>query len=350
MAAPLMRQLFLRRRSRQSQSYAVRFFAVRGSGAHGESETDQDRQTETHFGFQSVPEEEKEQKVHEVFSNVAKTYDLMNDVMSGGLHRVWKDVFMDRFSPAPGTKLLDVAGGTGDIAQRFLKYVRSPTHIDLDSDLSADIELPRDITAQVYMDPAEDTTDWSSSSSSDEEERRKNSSSRYIQRPDQNGSHVTVSDINQDMLDVGREKLLQLGYNAGISWFQGNAESLPFSDGEFDAYTIAFGIRNCTHVQQVINEAYRVLKPGGRFMCLEFSEVPNPLLRSVYDSYSFQVIPVMGQVIASDWKSYQYLVESIRRFPNQKDFANMIKAAGFRMVRYENLTFGVVAIHSGFKI
>jgi len=285
---------------------------------------------ETHFGFESVPEEEKENKVKEVFSNVASTYDLMNDVMSAGLHRVWKDIYLERLSPAVGTKLLDVAGGTGDIAHRFLKRVETPTVINPN----------QDVTHQV------DNTTELASTPSDKED----SSYKYIQNPDLNGSHVTVCDINENMLEVGRNKFVQQGYTQGISWIQGNAESLPFSDGEFDAYTIAFGIRNCTHVQQVLDEAYRVLKPGGRFLCLEFSEVPNIGLRSIYDTYSFQVIPVMGHVIASDWKSYQYLVESIRKFPNQEDFANMIKASGFRMVTYENLTFGVVAIHSGFKI
>ncbi|CAL1534327.1 unnamed protein product [Lymnaea stagnalis] len=277
----------------------------------------------THFGFQSVPEEEKEHKVYEVFENVASKYDLMNDAMSGGIHRIWKDMFLDRFAPAPGTKLLDVAGGTGDIAFRFLKYVGAPTHISLQNESA-----------------------MREKESSEEE----NPAAIIFSEPDENGSHVTVCDINQAMLDVGRHKADEMGYTSGISWLRGNAEMLSLPDNTFDAYTIAFGIRNCTHVQKVLNEAYRVLKPGGRFLCLEFSEVKNPLLRSVYDNYSFQVIPVMGQVLAGDWKSYQYLVESIRQFPNQEDFAAMIKLAGFRMVSYENLTFGVAAIHSGFKI
>ncbi|XP_059171699.1 2-methoxy-6-polyprenyl-1,4-benzoquinol methylase, mitochondrial-like [Physella acuta] len=279
---------------------------------------------ETHFGFQSVTEEEKEHKVYEVFENVASKYDLMNDAMSAGIHRVWKDTFIERFAPSPGTKLLDVAGGTGDIAFRFLRYVGTPTLGSSDS-------------VEKSQDALNNTCTVSESSD-------------YITDPDHNGSHVTVCDINQAMLDVGKDKAKDMGYTSGISWVKGNAEMLPLPDNSFDAYTIAFGIRNCTHVQKVLNDAYRVLKPGGRFMCLEFSEVKNPLLRSVYDNYSFQVIPVMGQIIAGDWKSYQYLVESIRQFPNQEDFAQMIKTAGFRMVQYENLTFGVAAIHSGFKV
>ncbi|GFN99634.1 2-methoxy-6-polyprenyl-1,4-benzoquinol methylase, mitochondrial [Plakobranchus ocellatus] len=249
------------------------------------SEGNKKSEKETHFGFQSVAEEDKENKVYQVFENVASNYDLMNDAMSAGIHRIWKDMFLEKFSPSPGTKLLDVAGGTGDIAFRFLKRVGTPNY----GEVIDDIEMPRDVTAQVL--------------------------------------HLS-----------------------GLSWVRGNAECLPLPDNAFDAYTIAFGIRNCTHVQEVLNEAYRVLKPGGRFMCLEFSEVKNPLLRSAYDAYSFQVIPVMGQLIAGDWKSYQYLVESIRQFPNQEDFAAMIKSAGFRMVSYQNLTFGVAAIHSGYKI
>ncbi|RUS80000.1 hypothetical protein EGW08_012234, partial [Elysia chlorotica] len=229
--------------------------------------------------------------VYEVFENVASSYDVMNDAMSAGIHRLWKDAFVQKFSPSPGTKLLDVAGGTGNVKD-----------------------------------------------------------GNYATPPDAMGNHVTICDINQAMLDVGKERAKALGYTTGLSWVRGNAEHLPLPDSSFDAYTIAFGIRNCTHVQEVLNDAYRLLKPGGRFMCLEFSQVKNPLLRSAYDAYSFQVIPVMGQLIAGDWHSYQYLVESIRQFPNQEDFAAMIKSAGFRMVTFQNLTFGVAAIHSGYKI
>ncbi|CAG5122677.1 unnamed protein product [Candidula unifasciata] len=298
---------------------------------------------ETHFGFQSVAEDEKENKVYEVFENVASKYDMMNDAMSGGVHRIWKDIFLERFAPSPGTKLLDVAGGTGDIAFRFLKYVDAPAHISTQQDFG----IPKDAASRVLKKICR---------------QRHHHLMMKVQRssqnhrldtpvlPDDDSSHVIVCDINQAMLDVGRQRAKQLGFTSGISWLQANAENLPLPDNLFDAYTIAFGIRNCTHVQKVLDEAYRLLKPGGRFLCLEFSEVKNPLLRSIYDSYSFQVIPVMGQLIAGDWKSYQYLVESIRQFPNQEDFAAMIRAAGFRMVSYENLTFGVTAIHSGFKI
>ncbi|GFS22980.1 2-methoxy-6-polyprenyl-1,4-benzoquinol methylase, mitochondrial [Elysia marginata] len=313
-----------------------------------QSSSSQDPEKETHFGFQSVAEEEKEQKVYEVFENVASSYDVMNDAMSVGIHRLWKDAFLEKFSPSPGTKLLDVAGGTGDIAFRFLKHVGTPTS----GNVLDDFHMPRDVTAQVYLDPAESTS--SSSSSSDEETSHTASQQakdgNYATQPDAMGNHVTICDINQAMLDVGKQRAKALGYTTGLSWVRGNAECLPLPDSSFDAYTIAFGIRNCTHVQEVLNEAYRLLKPGGRFMCLEFSEVKNPLLRSAYDTYSFQVIPVMGQLIAGDWKSYQYLVESIRQFPNQEDFAAMIKSAGFRMVTFQNLTFGVAAIHSGYKI
>jgi len=345
MAAPLLRRFSHQLRTCLKTQQKLRYVSSASQQTHetnGDA-ADSDKRSETHFGFQSVLEEDKEKKVHEVFSNVAETYDVMNDVMSGGLHRVWKDVFMERLSPSPGTRLLDVAGGTGDIAMRFLKSVNATSVSTTTSD---DIDSPLQFTSQVYPDTDADGSSSQSSTTSDEEAE----GYRYIQPADSRGSHVTVSDINSDMLRVGKEKILQRGQTTGISWIEGNAEKLPFSDNEFDAYTIAFGIRNCTHVQEVLNEAYRVLKPGGRFLCLEFSEVKNTILRSVYDKYSFQVIPVMGQLIADDWKSYQYLVESIRRFPNQEEFANMIKAAGFRMVKYENLTFGVVAIHSGFKI
>nr|KAG5700370.1 hypothetical protein BaRGS_029622 [Batillaria attramentaria] len=256
----------------------------------------------------------------------------------------------------PGTKLIDVAGGTGDIAFRFLQYVGSQpsSHPQLQSQGGDefDIKMPREVEAQVYMDPVEKTEDSSSSSSSSSSSDEEAEDMKGWRKAVENNrrSHVTVFDINQAMLDVGKQKAREQGITSGMSWVQGNAENLPFPDCSFDAYTIAFGIRNCTDVQRVVDEAYRVLKRGGRFMCLEFSQVTNPVLRSVYDSYSFQVIPVMGQVIAKDWKSYQYLVESIRQFPDQEEFADMIRSSGFRMVTYENLTFGVAAIHSGFKL
>lgn len=240
--------------------------------------------------------------VHSVFEAVAKDYDIMNDAMSFGIHRLWKDIFIETLGPCHGSKLLDVAGGTGDIAFRYIKYIENLPHTSTDEP-----------------------------------------------------SHVTIFDINQAMLDVGKEraKKLNLVKNANIStnWICGNAEELVgIENDSYSAYTIAFGIRNVTRIDKVLAEAYRVLQPGGRFMCLEFSQVTNPILQKIYDQYSFQVIPVLGQLIAGQWKPYQYLVESIRKFPSQENFKGMIEEAGFRNVTYENLTNGVVAIHSGFKL
>uniref|UniRef100_A0A2A4K7M1 2-methoxy-6-polyprenyl-1,4-benzoquinol methylase, mitochondrial n=1 Tax=Heliothis virescens TaxID=7102 RepID=A0A2A4K7M1_HELVI len=278
-----------------------RLRALSTQTATKETETAGMKPGQTHFGFQVVDEGEKTKKVHEVFETVAEKYDLMNDVMSMGIHRVWKDIFIQRLAPRQETKLLDMAGGTGDIAFRYIKYLQSlgPSH-----------------GAQ---------------------------------------SSVTVCDINQAMLDVGKQRAQKLGYTAegsgvAIDWVCGDAETLALPDESYNAYTIAFGIRNCTHVDKVLEEAYRVLTPGGRFMCLEFSQLPNSTLQWVYDQYSFQVIPVLGQLFAGQWKPYQYLVESIRQFPDQEKFKTMIEDAGFRQVTYENLTFGTCAIHSGFKI
>ncbi|XP_067938812.1 ubiquinone/menaquinone biosynthesis C-methyltransferase UbiE-like isoform X2 [Watersipora subatra] len=257
---------------------------------------DSDSIAKTHFGFETVPETEKVEKVYEVFKNVAETYDLMNDVMSVGIHRLWKDEFVHQLVPHDGMKLIDVAGGTGDIAFRYMKYRGSST------------------TAGIGK------------------------------------REVTVCDINEHMLKVGERRANEQYLTEGISWLQGNAESLPVSSNTYDAFTIAFGIRNCTNIPKVLSEAYRVLKPGGRFMCLEFSEMTIPVLQSLYDLYSFQVIPVLGHVIAKDWNSYQYLVESIRRFPNQSTFADWIRDAGFSNVSWNDLSLGIVAIHSGFKI
>lgn len=258
----------------------------------------QQREKETHFGFQTVSEEEKERRVYEVFQRVADKYDQMNDLMSLGIHRLWKDVLMERLSPTHGTTLLDVAGGTGDVAFRFVNFLNT---------------LPP---------PA-----------SGKEESR-----------------VTVCDINKDMLRVGEERARALRLDHSLSWLHSNAEALDVPDNSYSAYTIAFGMRNVTRVDKALAEAYRVLKPGGRFLCLEFSRVNNEAVQWVYDKYSFQVIPAMGQVVAGDWDSYQYLVESIRRFPDQETYKAMIENAGFWNVTYENLTFGVVAIHSGFKL
>ncbi|KAK3927317.1 2-methoxy-6-polyprenyl-1,4-benzoquinol methylase, mitochondrial [Frankliniella fusca] len=260
---------------------------------------------ETHFGFEKVKEEEKSSKVHKVFEDVAQDYDKMNDCMSFGVHRLWKDIFMQHLSPVPGTSLLDVGGGTGDIAFRFIKYLKNS--------------------------PSSSNTDLS--------------------------SHVTISDINNEMLTVGKKRAAEGGIitaaeqvNCSVDWLEADAEKLPLPDSSYNAFTIAFCIRNCTHPEKVLAEAYRVLQPGGRFLCLEFSHVENDTLRWLYDQYSFQIIPIMGQLVAGQWRPYQYLVESIRQFPAQEEFKEMIEAAGFRCVTYENLSFGVVAIHSGFKL
>lgn len=260
----------------------------------------QTEEKSTHFGYETVKESEKTEKVYQVFESVANSYDKMNDTMSLGIHRIWKDIFIHRLSPTHGTQLLDVAGGTGDIAFRFLKYLKNLPSADAEKAVS---------------------------------------------------SKVTLCDINQAMLDVGKQRAEALGLSGPqIEWLQADAENLPIESNTFTAYTVAFGVRNMTRVDKVLDEAYRVLKPGGRFLCLEFSQVSNEGIKWLYDQYSFQMIPVLGQVVAGDWKSYQYLIESIRKFPNQEDFKNMIQSAGFSCVSYENLTFGIVAIHSGFKL
>ncbi|XP_067911324.1 2-methoxy-6-polyprenyl-1,4-benzoquinol methylase, mitochondrial isoform X1 [Heterodontus francisci] len=281
-------------------------------------------QKQTHFGFETVSESEKTEKVYKVFKNVAKNYDIMNDAMSLGIHRLWKDALLHTMNPLPGTKLLDVAGGTGDIAFRFLDYVRSQH------------ERQNRRAMKSYQSPS-----WQQISDFYEQQNKFDSDS---------GSKAVICDINKEMLKVGRQKAEQLNYTEGLSWVVGNAEELPFDDDKFDVYTIAFGIRNVTHIDHVLQEAYRVLKPGGRFLCLEFSKVQNPIISRLYHLYSFQVIPVLGEVIAADWKSYQYLVESIQRFPDQEEFKAMIEDAGFYKVEYNNLTSGIVAVHSGFKL
>jgi demethylmenaquinone methyltransferase/2-methoxy-6-polyprenyl-1,4-benzoquinol methylase len=249
---------------------------------------DQGDDKTTHFGFQTVEESAKAGMVHGVFSRVASKYDIMNDVMSGGVHRLWKDAMMDWLAPRPGQRLLDVAGGTGDVAFRFLG--RAP------------------------------------------------------------GATATVCDMTESMLVAGRQRAESDRMADRLDWVVGDAMALPFADASFDVYTISFGIRNVTRIEDALSEAYRVLKPGGRLMVLEFSQLPNPLLQKAYDLYSFNVIPVMGQVIAGDRDSYQYLVESIRKFPDQERFAAMIRDAGFGQVKYRNLTMGVAALHSGWKL
>ena len=249
--------------------------------------TDQSDRT-THFGYQSVAEDEKAGRVRGVFNSVASKYDIMNDVMSGGIHRVWKDAMMDWLAPRPGQRLLDVAGGTGDVAFRFLKRAGS--------------------------------------------------------------GHATVLDLTEPMLTEGRKRAEAASLADSLDWVVGDAMALPFEDASFDTYTISFGIRNVTRPQDALAEAYRVLRPGGRLMVLEFSRVPNPLLRQLYDAYSMNVIPRMGQVITGDRDSYQYLVESIRRFPDQETFLAMVHDAGFEQAKYRDLTMGVAALHSGWKL
>lgn len=242
--------------------------------------------SKTHFGFKQVEEEQKASMVRGVFDSVASRYDIMNDLMSGGLHRLWKNDMVAMLAPRPVQHILDVAGGTGDIAFRIRK----------------------------------------------------------------SGAQVTICDINQHMLEEGRNRAMDKNFLTGLEWAVGNAESLPFPDNHFDAYTIAFGIRNVTHIDKALQEAYRVLKPAGRFLCLEFSHLKHPLLQKGYDAYSFAAIPKIGALVTGSADPYQYLVESIRQFPNQEKFAGMIRAAGFANVQYKNLTQGVVAIHSGRKV
>ncbi|XP_029572154.1 2-methoxy-6-polyprenyl-1,4-benzoquinol methylase, mitochondrial [Salmo trutta] len=282
----------------------------------------------THFGFETVSEGEKAERVYKVFESVAQKYDVMNDAMSLGVHRLWKDMLLHVMNPQPGICLLDVAGGTGDISFRFLDYVRSQQ------------ERVARRTARANQTPS-----WQEISSS-----YTTPTEGIEMETEARESRAVVCDINKEMLKVGKQKAESMGISSGLSWVVGDAEELPFDDDQFDVYTIAFGIRNVTHIDLALQEAVRVLKPGGRFMCLEFSKVTNPLLARLYDAYSFQMIPVLGEVIAGDWKSYQYLVESIRKFPDQETFKQMIEDAGLFSVRYHNLTGGVVALHSGFKL
>ena len=245
-------------------------------------------QSTTHFGFKTVDETEKAGMVEGLFSSVASKYDVMNDAMSMGIHRLWKDAMMDWLAPRGTLKLLDVAGGTGDVAFRFLK--RAPQ------------------------------------------------------------SHATVFDMTENMLVEGRKRAEAAQIVDNLDWVVGDAMALPFANNSFDVYTISFGIRNVTRPQEALNEAFRVLRPGGRLMVLEFSQIPVPLAQKAYDLYSFNIIPRMGQMIANDRDSYQYLVESIRNFPDQDTFLQMIRDAGFENAKYRNYTMGIAALHSGWKI
>ncbi len=247
---------------------------------------------ETHFGERTVPLEEKQRLVDDVFHSVARRYDLMNDLMSGGLHRAWKNILVTAVNPPRSERpfhLLDIAGGTGDIAMRVIEAGGA-------------------------------------------------------------GTRVTVADINADMLAVGRERAMQRGLDRVIDCIDANAEALPFPDRSFDAATIAFGIRNVPRMDAALSEACRVLKPGGHFLCLEFSSVDVPGLDALYELYSFRLIPTIGRMVAGDAEAYQYLVESIRKFPKAPAFAEMMRKAGFGRVSYRAISGGIVALHSGWRL
>lgn len=264
----------------------------------------------TSFGFKEVNVDEKQKEVNKVFNNVADKYDVMNDIMSLGLHRVWKNYLIEDINPNYQMKLIDVAGGTGDIAFRFLNHLENSTNKNIISDKL-----------------------------------------KEQNNPEVSNFKITVCDINENMLRVGEARSKSLPFADRLEWKVGNAEDLVNEKDEtYDVYTIAFGIRNCTNLDKVIKEAYRVLKPGGRFLVMEFSKIDNAILKKIYDLYSFEVIPATGYLVAGDWDSYQYLVESIRMFPSQDDFAKLITDCGFKFVNYKNLTNGVVAIHSGIKL
>ncbi len=241
------------------------------------------------FGFRQVETSEKPQLVRGVFERVASRYDLMNDLMSGGIHRLWKAALIEWLAPRPGQLLLDVAGGTGDVARAFLARAGA-------------------------------------------------------------GAHVVVCDLTPAMLAVGRDRSIDKGIVAGIEWIAGDALALPIAERSVDAYTIAFGLRNLADIDRALAEAGRVLRPGGRFLSLEFSQVALPLLKELYDLYSFRVVPWMGRIVTGDRDSYSYLVESIRRFPAQEELRDRLAAAGFVRASYRNLSGGIAALHSAWRI
>ena len=255
----------------------------------------QPSESTTHFGFETVAAAAKSGRVRDVFGAVAPRYDIMNDLMSAGIHRLWKKAMVDWLGPRPAWQVIDVAGGTGDIALRLLNRMTNSG-----------------ATPAV--------------------------------------GQVTVCDINQSMLDHGRDRALDAGHLHGLDWVTGNAEALPFPDMHFDAYTIAFGLRNVTRIEKALSEARRVLKPGGRFLCLEFSHVVVPGLNTFYDAYSFSVLPRLGQVVAGNGDAYRYLAESIRQFPEQDALVEMMTAAGLGRVSYRNLSGGIAAMHSGWRL
>ena len=242
----------------------------------------------TDFGFSRVKSKDKSNLVKKIFENVSGRYDLMNDFMSLGIHRVWKKSMLDWLAPRRGQSLIDVAGGTGDIAFNFIKRAKT-------------------------------------------------------------GANATILDLTESMMIEGQKKTIDFPEESQINWVCGDAMRMPFSDSTFDVYTISFGIRNVTNISKTLSEAYRVLKPGGRLMILEFSSVNNDLISWIYDKYSFNIIPKLGEFVSNDRESYQYLVESIRKFPNQEKFSEMIINEGFRKVKYRDLTFGIAALHSAWK-
>ena len=242
----------------------------------------------THFGFQDVPESQKADKVAEVFHSVAAKYDLMNDVLSGGLHRLWKRFTIELSGVRPGNRVLDIAGGTGDLTRKFSSLV-GPS------------------------------------------------------------GEVVLADINDSMLKVGRDRLLDKGVAGNVQFVQADAEKLPFPDNHFDVVTIAFGLRNVTRKENALRSMLRVLKPGGRLLVLEFSKPGNPLLAKAYDTYSFSFMPLAGKLITNDADSYRYLAESIRMHPDQETLKGMMSEAGFERVTYHNMTGGIVALHRGIK-
>jgi demethylmenaquinone methyltransferase/2-methoxy-6-polyprenyl-1,4-benzoquinol methylase len=244
----------------------------------------------TNFGFQKIKKVQKEAKVQNVFSNVADKYDVMNDIMSFGMHRLWKDAFVNSIDVFSAKNLLDLAGGTGDIGKKFI---------------------------------------------------------------DKGGAQVVISDLNQDMLNKGKfsiDKKFDQKYLHNIEWVHSNAENLPFKNNSFDYCTISFGLRNVTNIDKVLQEALRVLRPGGKFLCLEFSKVDNNVLSKIYDFYSFQIIPKLGGLVANSEYSYQYLVESIKQFHSPQKLVNIMKDAGFYSARFQKMFFGIVCIHSGYKV
>jgi demethylmenaquinone methyltransferase / 2-methoxy-6-polyprenyl-1,4-benzoquinol methylase len=256
-----------------------------------DKETSEEPGAEADFGFRRVAAEEKAPLVRAVFDSVASRYDLMNDLMSGGIHRRWKDEVVALLAPRPGQILLDVAGGTGDLACRAVRR----------------------------LDP-------------------------------ERGGGVVVCDINDQMLEIGRARAIDDGVLAGIEWVCGDAEALPLAERSVDLYTIGFGLRNVTHIERALAEARRVLKPGGRFVCLEFAPAVAPWLAPAYDFYSFRLLPLIGQAVTGDRDAYTYLVESIRRFPPQSALCELLEAAGLERARYRNLTGGVAALHSAWRL